>query len=103
MSHFRHCESQTHLLHLLRRVQHGANYHDSVQQVQRNPMWRRYVLCPPGEQQIFNLVKENNYSILFNFKDYIYLILEPHLIKQFPLLEANTTMGAMVLSSARWR
>lgn len=27
----------------------------------------------------------------------------PYLIKQFPLFEANTTMGAMLLSSARWR
>lgn len=52
---------------------------------------------------ILHLGKENDYSILFNVKDYVYLILEPHLIKQFPLLEANTTMGAMVLSSARWR
>ncbi len=42
--------TQSHLLHLLWRVQHGADYHDSVKQVQRNPVWRADVLCAPGEQ-----------------------------------------------------
>lgn len=43
---------QTHLLHLLWCVQHGAYDHDSVQQVQRDAVWRADVLCPPSEQQM---------------------------------------------------
>lgn len=45
-------DSLTHLLHLLRRVQHGADDHNSVQQVQRNPMWGADVLCPSRKQHI---------------------------------------------------
>lgn len=41
-----------HLLHLLWRVQNGADNHDSVQQVQGNPVWRADVLRPPDEQQV---------------------------------------------------
>lgn len=44
--------SDSHLLHFLRGVQHGADYHDSVQQVQRNPVWRADVLRPPGDKQM---------------------------------------------------
>lgn len=55
VSRFGSCESPTHLLHLLRCVQHGADYHNPVQQVQRNAMWRAYVLCPPGGQRIVKL------------------------------------------------
>ena len=40
--------AETHLLQLLRCVQHGADDHDSVQQVQRDPVWRADVLGPPG-------------------------------------------------------
>lgn len=51
---------------------------------------------------MLHLSKENCW-VLCSFKDRVSLMLEPYLIKQFPLLEANTTIGAMVLSSARWR
>lgn len=95
-------DTQTHLLHLLWCVQHGADDHDSVQQVQRNPMWRTDVLCPPGEQIVIL-----NTHILTRGKIMLLLFCvlhnDPNLIKQFPLFEANTTMGAMLLSSARWR
>lgn len=103
-SHITHADilTQTHLLQLLRCVQHSADYHNSVQQVQRNSVRRANVLCPPGEQQMINSA---NLTLLLSFEDCVLSInlILTNLIKQFPLLEANTTMGAMVLSSARWR
>lgn len=41
-----------HLLYLLRRVQEGADYDDSVQQVWGNPVGSDDVLCPSGEQKL---------------------------------------------------
>lgn len=43
-----------HLLHLLGCVQYGADNHDSVQQVQGNPVWRADVLRPPDEREMSN-------------------------------------------------
>lgn len=69
---------KTHLLHLLWRVQHGADYHDSVQQVQGNPMWGADVLCPPGERQVtVNTTtltsQREKHSFLLNFEDWVSL------------------------------
>lgn len=40
----------SYLLHLLRRVQHGADDHHSIQQVSWNPVWGADVLGAPGGQ-----------------------------------------------------
>lgn len=92
--------SDIHLLQLLWCVQHSADYHDSVQKVQGNPVWWADVFCSPDVQQrtVHICSKKKKKISLHNINVSI-----PNLIKQFPLLEANTTMGAMVLSSARWR
>lgn len=42
--------TRSYLLHLLRRVQHGADDHHSIQQVSWNPVWGADVLGAPGGQ-----------------------------------------------------